>query len=96
MSSSIRYEEIWVVYRDVEDFPRKQFEIISPSGGLVIKPMILPGAFGYPDTHISVRVGMSGDAATVINLITYTEYKLTEAEVSDLIGRAYEFSNDRN
>jgi len=98
MYPGIRYEEIWIVYRDVEDFPRKQFEILPPPqpGQVVVKPTILPGAFGYPDMHISVRVGMSGDASTVINLITYTEHKLTEPEVSDLIGRAFEFANDRN
>jgi len=88
-------QQVWIVYRDVEDFPRKQFEVMPPpAGGLVIKPMVLPGAFGYPDTHIRVRVGMI--ESTVINLIAYTELKLREAEVVALIGQAYEFASSRN
>lgn len=89
-------ELIFIAYRDVEDFPRQRFELIPGPGGMVITPMVISGAGGRPDTHIRVRVGMSGDASTVINLITYTEYKLTEAEVSNLMRRAFEFASGRN
>ena len=67
----------WIVYRDIQDFPRKSFERIDAPkpGDRIVKDQKFPGMYGYPDMYVR-RHHIHIDAETVVNLITYTEHEL--------------------
>lgn len=79
--------EQWVVYRDVKDFPRKQFELITEPGPdmLVIKDLTIPPypEAGY-DKSVYIRKFKSGDLV----LVTYTEAAPDRKLVNRLLKQA--------
>jgi len=87
--------EHWIVYRDVMNFPRKQFEVINVRGAgkLLIKDQVIPGAFGFSPTHIK-RHRFVVHGATV-NLITYTEVELSDAEAVRIAAEGLKHVHDR-
>ena len=72
--------EHWIIYRDVAEFPRKQFERIDAPkpGEKVIKDQVFPAAHGFAAMYIKRHHIHIGEA--VVNLITYTEVELSVDE----------------
>ena len=80
--------EHWIVYRDITDFPRKQFErIAAPKpGALVIKDQVFPGGHGFPAMYIKHhKIYVDRQA---VNLITYTEAPVSIKEAAELARQA--------
>lgn len=88
--------DLWITYRDVEAYPRKQFEIMDPppEAAMLVKPGVLPGAFGYPDLHIAWHV--ADVHGVTIHLCTYTEQAVSQKEAGRLLLAAYRFAKERN
>lgn len=82
------FDEQWFVYRDVEDFPRKQFERLATpkKGDRVIRDQVFPGAFGKKDMHIKLHTVAVG--TILIRLITYTEAPISSEVAADLAQQA--------
>ncbi len=77
----------WIVYRDVKDFPRRQFEVIAEPGPdmLVIKDTTIPAMpkAGY-DSPVYIRKFQSGN----LTLVTYTEAEPDRKQVNKLLKKA--------
>lgn len=77
--------EIWVAYKDVKGFPRKEFSLLLPPGrgGKRIKPGCIPGAFNFPTVYIQWHKRQL--TGVTVHLVTYTETYLTDEQVDDLV-----------
>lgn len=89
-------EEIWVTYRDVADYPRKQFEVMAPppAEALTVKNQKIPGEFGYPDMYIAWH--HQNIKGSMVHLVTYTEHKLRQSEINNLLRLALKFAQEEN
>jgi hypothetical protein len=74
----------WLIYRDVADFPRKQFSRMRAPRptDLLISDSVLPGMHDYADMYVQRHeCVVEGQAVT---LISYTEAAITDDEAQAL------------
>jgi hypothetical protein len=79
---------LWVAYHNIKDYPRQQFEVLSPPppGRGRIKDDIT-SELGYKDVHVKWHTGTI--QGVKINLVTYTETPVNEEEVKRLLEVAF-------
>ncbi len=84
--------ELWAAYRDIADYPRKQFECLDPptDEALQVKPGIIPGMFGLPDVHIAWHTG--NIKGVMVHLVTYTEKPVKRKQARQLLHEALKFA----
>lgn len=87
--------EHWIVYRDVLDFPRREFEVIRgpKPEERIVKEQTIPAAYGFPPMYIRRhRFVVHG---VIVNLITYTEKELSKAEAVLLAAEGLQHVHER-
>jgi hypothetical protein len=81
---------LWVAYHDIKDYPRQQFEVLSPPPPRGVKIKDKDGTtseLGYKDVHVKWHTGVI--QGVKINLVTYTETPVNEEEVKRLLEVAF-------
>ena len=84
-------EVVWLIFRDIEGYPRKQFEYIgSPRTDHMVSNIGKFRRSGYNDYYV-MRYHTKFDQ-TDLTVISYTEKELTREQSSSLLSDACDFA----
>jgi hypothetical protein len=94
-------ETLFITFRDIPDAPQGYvIEPPPPPGAMMIKAGVFPGAFGYPDMHIShidrdAYYKVDGKVlGRAIKIISYTNDALTPVRRDEIIAGAVRFARE--